>query len=97
MVAVEAGVEGVHWVHFAAFSGTLGGSSGFERGFGTAEGAVVVRLEALLVKVGEGVGDLAGGFFVLEDGVDGEAEGDYFNGIEAREDPRASVSDEGFQ
>ena len=53
-------------------------------------------LEALLIKIGEGVGDLAGGFFVLEDGVDGEAEGDYFNGEEAREDPRArSVSDEG--
>ena len=44
-------------------------------------------LEALLVKVSEGVGDLAGGSFVLEDGVDGEAEGDYFNGVEAGEDP----------
>ena len=29
VVAVEAGVEGVHWVHFAAFSGALGGSPGF--------------------------------------------------------------------
>ena len=96
MVAVEAGVEGVHGVHFAAFPGALGGSSGFQRGFGTSEGAVVLGLEALLVKIGEGVGDLAGGFFVLEDGVDGEAEGDYFNGVETREDPRASISDEGL-
>lgn len=54
-------------------------------------------LETLLVKVGEGVGDSARGRFVLEDGVDGKAEGDYFNGEEAREDPRThSVSAEGF-
>ena len=92
MVAVEAGVEGVHGVHFAASSGPLAGGLGFEGGFRVAEGgAVVVGSEALLVKVGEGVGDLAGGFFVLEDGVDGEAEGDDFYGEEAGEEPRSGI------
>ena len=41
----------------------------------------------LLVKVGEGVIDFAGGFFVFEDGVDGEAEGDYFDCHEAGDEP----------
>ena len=93
MVAVKAGVEGVHGVHFAASSGAFGGGFGFERGFRVAEGgAVVVGLEALLIKVGEGVGNLAGGFFVLKDGVDGEAEGDYFYGEEAGEEPRSGFN-----
>ena len=56
--------------------------------FGAAErGALVEGLEALLVKVCEGVVDFAGGLFVLVDGVDGETEGDDFDGHEAGNEP----------
>ncbi len=92
VVAVEAGVEGVHGVHFAAFGGRFGGVFGPE---GTAEGGAVAEgLELLLVKVGEGAVDGAGGLFVFENGVDGEAEGDEFDGQEAGHEPgELSVSD----
>ncbi len=87
VVAVEAGVEGVHGVHFASgcFGRCFGGVFGPE---GAAEGgAVADGLELLLVKVGEGAVDGAGGFFVFENGVDGEAEGDEFDGQEAGHEP----------
>ena len=41
-----------------------------------------------MVERGEGVGGFARGFFVLEHGVDGEAEGDDFDGQQAGSEPR---------
>ena len=77
VLAVEAGVEGFHRVHFASFGGCFGGAFGSERVFGTAEGGAIVEIvETFLVKVGEGAVHFTGDLFVLEDGVDGEAEGD---------------------
>ena len=95
VVPGQAGVEGFHRVHFA-----LLGAFGLQRARGAAErGAFVEGLEALLVEVEEGVVHFARGFFVLEDGVEGEAEGDDFDGHEARKEPRnaMSFSDGGFR
>ena len=87
VVAVQTGVEGFHGVHFSLFRSS-GGALGFQRVFRAAEGgAFVERLEALLVEVCEGVVDFEGCPFVLEDGVDGETEGDYFDGHEAGNEP----------
>ena len=93
VVAVEAGVERVHGVHFALFGGCFGGAFGFEGVLGTAErGALVEGLELpFLVKFCEGVVDFAGCFLVLENGVDGETEGDNFDGHEAGNEPRRAV------
>ena len=88
VVAVEAGVEGVHGEHFAALAGGgLGGGFGLEGGGAVEGGGFVEGAGVLLVEVGEGVVDFAGGLFVLEDGVEGEAEGDDFDGHEAGHEP----------
>ena len=95
MVPGQAGVERFHRVHFA-----LLGAFGLQRARGAAErGAFVEGLEALLVEVEEGVVHFARGLFVLEDGVEGEAEGDDFDGHEARKEPRNAMpfSDGGFR
>ena len=95
VVAVEAGVEGVHGVHFALFGGGVCGAFGFEGVLGAAErGAFVEGSELLLVELGEGVVDFAGCFFVLEDGVDGETEGDDFDGQEAGNEPGRAVCEQ---
>ena len=91
VVAAQAGVEGPHGVHFPAFLRVFGGGLGFQGMLGPAEGGAFVEgLEALLVEVGEGVVDFAGCFLVLENGVDGEAEGDYFDGHEAGDEPKGA-------
>lgn len=93
VVAVQASVKGVHRVHFALFGGRLGGSFGFEGVLRTAEGGALVEgLELpFLVKFRKGVVDFAGCFLVLENGVDGETEGDYFDGHQAGNEPRRVV------
>ena len=88
VVAGQAGVEGFHGVHFPFLAGASGGTLGFQGVFGAAEGGALVEgLEVLLVEVCEGVVDFAGGLFVLVDGVDGETEGDDFDGHEAGNEP----------
>ena len=86
--AVEAGVEGFHGVHFAFSGRGVGGAFGLEGLLGAAEGgAVVVLGKPLLIEIGEGVVDFTGCLFVLEDGIDGETEGDNFDGHEAGNKP----------
>lgn len=87
VVAAQAGVEGFHGVHLP-FLGTLG----FQGVLGAAEGrALVEGLEALLVEVCEGVVEFARCLLVLEDGVDGEAEGDDFDCHEAGNEPSGAI------
>ena len=50
-----------------------------------------------MVKIGEGAGDFPRGLFILEDGVDGEAESDYLDCKETGNEPgRYDVSNEEF-
>ena len=86
--AVEDCVEGFHGVHFAFSGGGFGRGFGLEGFLGAAErGAVVVGCESLLIEIGKGVVHFTGCLFVLEDGIDGETEGDEFDGQEAGNKP----------
>ena len=97
VVAVQADVEGFHGVH-PAFLGSLCRGLGGEGVSGPVKGRPFLEgLDALLVKVRESVVDFTGGFLVLEHGVDGESEGDHFDGHEARNEPRrANISHGGL-
>ena len=92
MVAAQAGVESFHGEHLAAFLGAFGGVFGLQGVLRAAEGGAFVEgLEAFLVEVGKGVVDFTGGFLVLENGVDREAEGDYFDSHKAGNKPRGVI------